>query len=54
MRKKVTIWTIIVVVVLAIEGLALYIIGIKELFVDSYPFRCTSKTNGKTLNTTHY
>jgi uncharacterized protein YpmB len=32
MRKKVTIWTIIVVVVLAIEALALYIIGIKEPF----------------------
>ena len=37
MRKKVTIWTIIVVAGLAIEGLALYIINAKEPFVG--PFR---------------
>jgi outer membrane lipoprotein-sorting protein len=36
MRKKVTIWIIIVVVGLAIEGLALYIIRAKEPFVGPF------------------
>ena len=37
MRKKVTIWTLIVIVGLVVEGLALYIIRVKEPFVG--PFR---------------
>lgn len=37
MRNKVTIWVVIVVVGLVIEGLALYIINVKEPFVR--PFR---------------
>lgn len=36
MRKKVTIWTIIIVVGLVIEGLALYIIRAKEPFVGPF------------------
>jgi len=36
MRKKVTIWAVVIIAGLAVESLALYIIGVKEPFVGSF------------------